>query len=152
MMNIAKVEENKKQFLDLLLLADEQESMIDRYLDRGEMFAGIEGGCAVCVCVVTDEGDGVLEIKNLAVAPDRQGRGYGRAMIDFVSRAYGGRFAILRVGTGESPMTLPFYEKCGFKTAGRIKGFFTDHYDHPIVEDGVLLRDMVILEKEIKRA
>ena len=151
-MDVIKVTENKKQYLDLLLLADEQESMIDRYLERGDMYAGLIDEGAVCVCVVTDEGDSVLEIKNLAVAPDRQRRGYGRAMIDFVSRTYGGRSSILRVGPGESPLTLPFYEKCGFKTAGRIKGFFTDHYDHPIVEDGVLLRDMVILEKEIKRA
>lgn len=38
-MNIKKIEKNKKQYLDLLLLADEQEDMIDRYLDNGEMFA-----------------------------------------------------------------------------------------------------------------
>lgn len=151
MMQIVRIEENKKRYLDLLLLADEQESMIDRYLERGDMYAGLIDEGAVCVCVVTDEGDGVLEIKNLAVAPDRQGRGYGRAMIDFVSRTYGGRSSILRVGTGESPLTLPFYQKRGFEIAGRIKDFFTNNYDHPIIEGGVLLRDMVILEKEIKR-
>ena len=32
-MKIVEVKENKKQYLDLLLLADEQEDMIDRYLD-----------------------------------------------------------------------------------------------------------------------
>ena len=30
--------ENKKEYLDLLLLADEQEDMIDRYLERGTMY------------------------------------------------------------------------------------------------------------------
>ena len=35
---ICKIETNKKKYLDLLLLADEQESMIDRYLERGDMF------------------------------------------------------------------------------------------------------------------
>ena len=35
MINICPVLHNKKQYLDLLLLADEQESMIDRYLERG---------------------------------------------------------------------------------------------------------------------
>lgn len=34
-MNIREIHENKKQFLPLLLLADEQEDMIDRYLERG---------------------------------------------------------------------------------------------------------------------
>ena len=152
MMNIIRVEGNKKQYLDLLLLADEQESMIDRYLERGELFAGLENGKVVAVMVVTDEGGGVLEIKNLAVAPDKQGRGYGRAMIEYAARAYAQRFAILRVGTGESPLTLPFYQKCGFEIAGRIENFFTDHYDHPIVEGGVLLCDMVILERRMDRA
>jgi Trp operon repressor len=38
-MKIEKIIENKKQFLDLLLLADEQENMIDRYLTSGDLFA-----------------------------------------------------------------------------------------------------------------
>lgn len=151
MMDIVRIDEDKKRYLNLLLLADEQENMIDRYLERGEMFVGFEAERAVAVCVVTDEGENVLEIKNLAVAPGRQGRGCGRAMIEYAARVYGNRFSILRVGTGDSPLTLPFYKKCGFEIAGRIKDFFTDHYDHPIVEGGVLLCDMVILERKINR-
>ncbi len=38
-MKIEKINENKKQFLDLLLLADEQENMIDRCLPNGDLFA-----------------------------------------------------------------------------------------------------------------
>ncbi len=38
MIRIHPISGNKKQYLELLLLADEQESMIDRYLERGEMF------------------------------------------------------------------------------------------------------------------
>ena len=33
-MKIREVNENKKQFISLLLLADEQESMVERYLER----------------------------------------------------------------------------------------------------------------------
>ena len=73
-MRITEVRENKKRYLDLLLLGDEQEDMIDRYLDRGTMYL-LEDGGPVAQCVVTDEGNGVLEIKNLAVAPQRQGHG-----------------------------------------------------------------------------
>ena len=40
-MEIKIINKNKKQFIDLLLLADEQESMIDRYLERGDLFAFI---------------------------------------------------------------------------------------------------------------
>ena len=44
-MEICKIETNKKEYLDLLLLADEQESMIDRYLDRG--WIGVT--CLLCL-------------------------------------------------------------------------------------------------------
>lgn len=148
-MDFAHVKGGRKRFLPLLLLGDEQEDMINRYLARGEMYALCEAGEALAVCVVTDEGNGVLEIKNLAVTPRRQRQGLGRQMIREMERRYAGRFRVLRVGTGDSPLTVPFYEACGFVRAGVIPDFFTAHYDHPIVEAGVLLRDMVILEKTI---
>ena len=140
--------ENKKRYLDLLLLGDEQEDMIDRYLERGAMYL-LEDGGPVAQCVVTDEGNGVLEINNIAVAPQRQGQGYGRALLRFVEEAYAGRYAVLQVGTGDSPLTLPFYEKCGFARSHTVKNFFTEHYDHPIFEGGVQLVDMVYLRKNL---
>lgn len=68
-MEIKEIIENKKHYLPLLLLADEQEDMIDLYLSRGTMYVLNDGGLKG-ECVVTDEGDGILEIKNLAVRQD----------------------------------------------------------------------------------
>ena len=65
-MKIREVNENKKQFISLLLLADEQENMVDRYLEKGTMYV-LEDGDVKAECVVTDEGNGILEIKNIAV-------------------------------------------------------------------------------------
>ena len=76
---IREVKNNKKQYLSLLLLADEQENMIDRYLDRGIMYV-LEDDGIKSECVVTDEGDGILEIKNIATDPEHQGHGYGKAV------------------------------------------------------------------------
>ena len=42
-MKIREVDENKKQFIALLLLADEQESMVDRYLEKGTMYVLEDG-------------------------------------------------------------------------------------------------------------
>ena len=100
-------------------------------------------------CVVTDEGEGILEIKNVATEPDYQGKGYGKALIGFLAENYTGKYSVLQVGTGESPLTVPFYEKCGFAYHHRIKNFFTDHYDHPIYECGVRLVDMVYLQRRL---
>lgn len=145
---IREIKENKKQYLDLLLLADEQEDMIDRYLERGTMYVLDDDGIKA-ECVVTDEGGGILEIKNLAVAPDSQRCGYGRRMIRFLINAYSGCFDTLQVGTGDSPLTIPFYESCGFKKSHVVKGFFTEHYDHPIYEGGHQLTDMVYLRMSL---
>ena len=148
-MKISKIEDNKKRYMSLLFLADEQEDMIDRYLERGTLYALFDEGAARAVCVVTDEGNGVLEIKNIAVEPAFQKKGLGRALIAYIENAYRQTHAVLQVGTGESPLTVPFYEKCGFRYSHRIPNFFTDHYDHPICEGGVLLRDMVYLQKPL---
>ena len=147
-MEIRKVETDKKRYLDLLLLADEQEDMVDRYLERGTMYV-LEDDGIKAECVVTDEGNGILELKNIAVAPGFQGKGYGKAMIGFLVRTYKEQYTALQVGTGDSPSTIPFYEACGFHRHHLIKDFFIDHYDHPIYECGVRLIDMICLQREL---
>lgn len=148
---ITEVTQNKKEYLPLLLLGDEQESMIDRYLTRGKMLLLQTDAVSVGVCVFTDEGDGVFEIKNIAVSKAFQRCGYGKKLLTAVEstfRACGG--TVLQVGTGESPLTVPFYEACGFRYSHRIPNYFTDNYDHPIFEGGVQLRDMVYFKKSLK--
>lgn len=100
-MKIIEIQTDKRLYMELLLLDDEQIDMIEKYLERGTMF--------------------VLDDK--------------------------GKYHILRVGTGDSPLTIPFYKKCGFSESYRVKNFFTDYYDHPIYECGIQLIDMVYLEK-----
>ena len=147
-MEIRKIDYNKKEYLELLLLADEQEDMIDRYLERGTMYV-LEDADIKALCVVTDEGNGILEIKNIATKPEHQGKGYGKKLIDFLIMNYRETYSVLQVGTGDSPLTVPFYEKCGFIRSHSIKNFFTDYYDHPIYESGVQLVDMVYLRRNI---
>ena len=147
-MKIREVNENKKQFIALLLLADEQENMIDHYLEKSTMYV-LEDGNVKAECVVTDEGNGILEIKNIAVDPKYHRMGYGKVMIDFLANKYEKEYSILQVGTGDSPLTIPFYEKCGFVRSHSIPNFFTDNYNHPIYEGGVQLIDMVYLQRHI---
>ena len=147
-MRIYEVKSGKTAFLPLLLLADEQDSMIDKYLYRGRMFVLDDAGIKA-ECVVTDEGNGMLEIKNIAVAPECQGRGYGKALITYVEKTFAPAYHTLQVGTGDSPLTVPFYERCGFQRSHIVKDFFLDNYDHPIFEAGVQLKDMVYFQKPI---
>ena len=145
-MKILEIRKNKKQYRELLFLADEQEDMIDKYINRGTMYI-LEDNGVKAECVVTDEGNGILEIKNIATNPKFQGMGYGKSLIDFVANKYKNKFSILQVGTGDSPATIGFYVKCGFSHSHIIKNFFTDNYNHPIYEEGVKLVDMIYLRR-----
>ena len=147
-MKILEISKNKKQYMELLFLADEQEDMIDKYINRGTMYILDDNGVKA-ECVVTDEGNGILEIKNIATNPKFQGMGYGKSLIDFVANKYKNKFSILQVGTGDSPATIGFYIKCGFSHSHIIKNFFTDNYNHPIYEDGVKLVDMIYLRRDL---
>jgi GNAT superfamily N-acetyltransferase len=143
---IRKVTDNKKAYIDLLLLADEQENMIDWYLERGDMFV-LDDHEVKAECVVTKEADGVYELKNIAVMPDYQRKGYGKRLIEFLFSYYTDCNRML-VGTGDVPSVLGFYKECGFEESHRIENFFTDNYDHPMFEDGTQLVDMVYLKWE----
>lgn len=148
-MKIQPVSDHKKDFLDLLLLADEQENMIDRYLERGELFVARKEETTIGVCVVTEERPFLYEIKNLAIVPNYQGQGYGKTFIDWISQHYQGKNRYLQVGTGAGTPTVHFYEKCGFTFSHIVPDFFTRFYDHPIYEDNILLTDMVYLKKPL---
>lgn len=145
-MHIIKITKDKKRFLDLLLLADEQEDMIDKYLARGDMYALYDGDLK-SIGVVTKEDEDVYEIKNIATYEKYQGKGYGKQLINYIFDSYKDKCKTMLVGTGDSPLTIPFYESCGFVVSHRVKNFFTDNYDHPIYEGGVHLVDMVYLKK-----
>ena len=145
-MTITPITHRKKDYIGLLLLADEQESMVDKYLERGDMFVLDDEGVNA-ECVVTKEADGVYELKNIAVLPKHQRKGYGKALINFLLSHYSDCDRLL-VGTGDAPSALNFYKRCGFTESHRVKNFFTDNYDHPMYEDGNRLVDMVYLKFE----
>lgn len=148
-MKITKIEDSDKMnFLELLLLADEDMKMIEKYLYRGEMFALYDEDLK-SVCVVTQEDDDVCELKNIATYENWHGKGYGSKLLNHIFSHYKGKYTTMFVGTGDVPWIIHFYQKNGFKISHRIKDFFTDNYDHAMFEDGVQLIDMVYLSKKL---
>lgn len=141
--------EDKENYINLLLLADEQLEMVERYLNKSTMYVLFDCGVKGEITVMELD-NSVLEIKNLAVLPGFQHCGYGKMLVEFVCEKYKGQFSTVLVGTGDSPLTIPFYEKCGFVKSHKIKNFFTENYDHPIIEEGIQLIDMIYLKKSLK--
>ena len=103
--------------------------------------------CPHCGCKIEQEHKKIQVWRSNGY--ENQGKGYGKALIDFLASKYADEYSVLQVGTGDSPLTIPFYEKCGFVRSHKIPNFFTDNYDHPIYEGGVQLIDMVYLQRHI---
>jgi len=141
-MNIRQIHDNKQAFMPLLLLADETEEAIGQYLERGELFALYDEDLRG-VCVVTDEGEN-YELQNIAVDRKYQRQGYGRALVNFLFAHFS---KPMIVATGDHPNTVPFYENCGFTFLRRIVNFFPEHFDYPIIEDGIQLIDKIYFMK-----
>lgn len=144
-MELQIVKEEKRRYLPLLLEADESEKQIDTYLHRGTLYVAKEEGCLIGIAVVTKEEEGI-ELKNFAIVSKLRHQGYGKQFIQRLCTLYRGE--TMYVGTGDSGMTIPFYEACGFQYAYTIEHFFTEHYEEDIIENGIKLNDMIVLKKE----
>ena len=101
--------------------------------------------CPHCGCKIEQEHKKIQVWRSNGY--ENQGKGYGKALIDFLASKYADEYSVLQVVTGDSLLTIPFYEKCGFVRPHNIPNFFTDNYDHPIYECGVQLIDMVYLQR-----
>ena len=144
-MEIKKIEEGKKQFLELLLLADPCEEMVDRYIG-GDMFVLYDGGEAVCECVMFERADGQIELKNLATSPAHQHKGYASHLVREMFRQYSGRYSRMYVGTCGAES---FYTSLGFVYSYTDEGFFTRNYPEPVIDNGVQCIDMTYFSKEL---
>jgi len=114
-MKITKIEDSDNiTFMELLLLADEELKMIEKYLYRGEMFALYDDNLK-SVCVVTQESDDVCELKNIATSEKWQGKGYGSKLLNHIFSHYKGKYTTMLVGTGDISWIIEFYQKNGFR-------------------------------------
>lgn len=136
------------EFLDLLLLADDQLDLIEQYIDLGEAYAFYDPEL-VGFCIMTEAAEGCIELRSLAVYPEYQRRGYGTAILAYLTTTYLKSHREMIVATGDSPITVPFYEANGFSIYKRLKNYILEAYDHPILENGVQLFDMVYLRKPL---
>ena len=149
-MEILKVTSNPEQYMDLLLIADPDEAMVNKYLQSGDLFKAVIDEETVGVIVVTKVDEKKCELINVAVREDLQGKGIGSALVRYVISYYKGKYETMCVGTGNSSIrNIPFYESFGFVHTDTIKNFFVDNYAEPIFEDGIQCVDMLRFEMSL---
>lgn len=146
--DIFEVLDNKLNYMDLLLIGDEDINMIMKYIEKSNLYVlkleEVIGLIALC-----EYDEDTIEIKNLAIKKEYQNLGYGKMLIDFIEKTFRNKYNFIILGTGDSPLTIPFYTKLGFKRYEIIENYFLENYNHEIIENDVLLKDLIILKKKI---
>jgi ribosomal protein S18 acetylase RimI-like enzyme len=140
--------------MELLLLADPSTKMIEQYLNKSNILCAFFNSEIIGVIVLYPILDSIMEIKNLAVNLNYKNQGMGKQLIqsgeDF---AKSNGYNILRICTGNTSLQqLALYQKKGFHIKGKIENYFLNHYPYPIIENGELCKDLIILEKEINKS
>jgi ribosomal protein S18 acetylase RimI-like enzyme len=130
-----------------LRAADEGDERIRTTLhhDMHVSYAALDGAQligAATVCWEIEES----EIVYIAVAADLRGQGYGSAIIEALlaeARQRGVRSVL--VGTANSSLeNIAFYQKCGFRM-DHVRHDYFDYIQPPILENGIFMRDMIVL-------
>lgn len=140
---------------ELLLLADPTKERVDEYVKRGECYVAAEDddGSVNGTYTLLFHHDNSVEIINIAVKNNMQGKGIGKTLVlDIIDRCKRRQVHLLEVGTGNSSIDqLAFYQKCGFRITGVEKDLFTKQYSEPIEENGIRCRDMIRLSMDLPK-
>ncbi|RKQ33943.1 GNAT family N-acetyltransferase [Oceanobacillus halophilus] len=152
-MHIRKLASNETPPMDLLLGADPDKEHIEKYLEDGQCYIGINdhGEKVIGVYVLASTKDDTLEIMNISVLETEQNKGIGKALVEHaIETAKKQNFSILEVGTGNSSISqIAFYQKCGFRMVEVDFDYFTRNYEEVIVENGIICRDMIRLKMDV---
>lgn len=150
-MDIRKLNKGEKLPMELLLLADPSREIVEEYVNRGECFIIEIKQQTIGVYVLLPTRPETVELVNVAVVEDKQGRGIGkRLVLDAIRVAKTKGYKTIEIGTGNSSVgQLALYQKCGFRIIGVDMDFFVRHYSEKIFENGIQCKDMVRLSQEL---
>ncbi|HEX3167876.1 MAG TPA: GNAT family N-acetyltransferase [Chitinophagaceae bacterium] len=136
----------------LLLLADEDDA-IRKYIYNSSVYTLYykPQKDPIGVVAISRANESEIEIKNIGVLESFRNNGLGSLLINYVKEiAYKENYTDIIVGTADNGINQSrFYERNGFVKYAVKKNYFIDNYSRPIVDDGVLLKDMVMLKMKL---
>jgi len=131
----------KEKYMDLLLEADPEKEIVEKYLKNSDVYGLFENSNIMCIIVIIKIDDDICELKNIATCKEARGKGYGKQLIQYVADMYKDKYKKMIVGTTEN--NIPFYVKCGFDRYYKtIKNFFIDNYKEEIWDGNLQCIDM----------
>lgn len=149
---IRLLEKDKKIPYDLLLLADETIEAINKYIHQSDIYVLNRNDKTIAVLVLQTICCDMVEIKNIAVDTAFQGQGIGQSLLkEVIILAKEKGFKKIIIGTGDAGIKqLYIYQKVGFEIYEIKHRFFIDNYPEPIFENGIQLKHMIMLKKDLK--
>jgi len=149
--SIHKLQPPEKPPYDLLLLADESLTAIEKYLPHSEIYLAEKNEQLIGCYVLYPQTKTVFEIKNIAITEAFQGQGLGTQLLNHaIQNATEQGASRLLIGTGNSSFAqLYLYQKVGFRIWEIRKNFFIDNYPEPIMENKLQLVDMIVLAMDL---
>ncbi|MGG0642997.1 GNAT family N-acetyltransferase [Sporosarcina gallistercoris] len=152
-MEIRKLKADENPPMDLLVLADPSKQKIEAYLAKGDCFVAEIEHRIIGAYVLFQTAPGNVEIMNIAVTEDLQGRGIGKELVlDAIQLAKHQGHTTIHVATGNSSIgQLALYQKCGFRMVGIDTNHFIIHYPEEIFENGIQCRDRIRLALKLKQ-
>jgi GNAT superfamily N-acetyltransferase len=144
----------RAQLRDLFTLAEDSAQQLDAYIDDGRVLVAVDAGTVVGhLQLVGTRFAWALEVKNMAVLPERQRRGIGRALVERAARVAADEdHTTLTVLTAAADVdNLQFYQRAGFRMMAVERDVFTTATGYPdgLVANGIEVRDGVRLAMDL---
>lgn len=149
---IRSLEDGEERPIELMLLADPSLSKVREYTDSGQCYIAKYKDETIGVIVLKATHPDTIEIVNIAVREDFQGKGIGKKLLQYAIHTAKDQHAkTLEIGTGNSSIhQLLLYQKCGFRITDIERDYFTREYEEEIYENGIQCRDMIRLSMELQ--
>ena len=132
----------------ILLLADETQEAIDRYVFESDVYIVKDNDGKLigvfCLQVISET---MIELKNIAIVEEYQNKEIGSQVILYIKKLCKNKYPYLLVGTPDCAIhQIHFYEKNGFVRFMIKQNFYINNYPDPIFENGIQLKDMLVLK------
>lgn len=145
---------NRAELISLFLLADDSQSQIQEYMDKGDItIAKIGEKIIGYVQLIDGPSAEKAEIKSISVLDSYQNKSIGKTLLKmaFESAEQKGISTIIVTTAMADISNLAFYQKMGFRAKEIVRDFFgpQNGYLEKTIVDGIEMRDQIVFEIDL---
>lgn len=131
---------------NLLLDADPSKELVDSYLKKGYLFGAFYNGLLAGEYLLIINKNNTAEIINLAVLEKYRNKSIGKKLVAHAENQ-ARLFECTSIVIGTAEPLVNYYINLGYVYKNTIKDFFINNYNEPVIDNNIILKDMIVLEK-----